>query len=524
MLVIEEQLGRQTVHTAELEARHDITALLVRSYFVVPPSCPHLVGRSVHSEPDVQPDCLAAASSGHSKEDCDKATKQPCSTESPAGSPSTAELSQSHRQPSRQSCAMARQCEDDTRRSSDLQQLSSLWRQLSDLDERLAEVEWTVMQCRGAPPMSDTCQPQKSHINSFRPTMDDLVALLDSLLTSREETRAPQWAAVTAGTALPPPIHSRQQHTLAILAKLRDALRSTQASYKAATGIRAHVSLETLLQLPPETLLLLTCTNDGMRNVRQPQSCHSFSASGGAAAWCDLRSSTSLYTLWAALMDAVDMFPCFTLPAAEALWAAVLWMHTCAPLAPSIHGETPAPAPASQRSHASGGDTAPLDQTGFAHTATGKGGGGSHSRPLRATAQPPPHTGSISTLQHRSERSAVEPRQRRSSSETPQRGAACHKGAAALAVQSRLQEDNERWAYRDFPVRHRYTAPTVYDDLFPLPTAVSAFMEPPLYTAASPSMSAEQNSGPAVTAATKSAAVTNLSFYTGPARRPRPLV
>ncbi|TPP53258.1 Zinc-finger double-stranded RNA-binding family protein [Leishmania donovani] len=383
MLATEERLGRQAVHIAELEARHDITALLTRSYFAMSTSCPRSEWRPVRLEPDSQLECLAAASSSHSENDGDTLP------------------------------------------------LSSFWQQLADLDERLTEVEWATVHCKGSQPTADARRPQQPRVNSSRPTMDDCVALLDSLLASQEGTRTPQWDDATAGAALPRrqrrqqrpsqeterhlplQLHSRQQCMLSILAKLRDALRSTQASYKAATGIRAPVSLETLLQLPPETLPLLMCTDDGMHDVRQPQCRHHCDASGGTAACCGLLSSTSIYTLWATLMDGVDMFPSFSRAVAEALWAAAR-----------------------------------------------------------------------------------------------QRLTVRHQRVIAPTLKSRLQEEEERWAYRDFPVRRGFTAPTVYDDLFPLPTAVSAFVEPPLYTVPSPSLLTGRSSGAAVAEAKEEAATT----------------
>ncbi|AYU78003.1 hypothetical protein LdCL_180012600 [Leishmania donovani] len=519
MLATEERLGRQAVHIAELEARHDITALLTRSYFAMSTSCPRSEWRPVRLEPDSQQECLAAASSSHSENDGDTVAKQSCRAASCAESLSSTAFSLRHIQASAQTGAFSRQRENDTRRSTPELPLSSFWQQLADLDERLTEVEWATVHCKGSQPTADARRPQQPRVNSSRPTMDDCVALLDSLLASQEGTRTPQWDDATAGAALPRrqrrqqrpsqeterhlplQLHSRQQCMLSILAKLRDALRSTQASYKAATGIRAPVSLETLLQLPPETLPLLMCTDDGMHDVRQPQCRHHCDASGGTAACCGLLSSTSIYTLWATLMDGVDMFPSFSRAVAEALWAAVLWMHACA-------------------------TSAPPGQTFFAPIASGKGEGCSHIRPLRAEVQQQQQrTGSASPLQRRPLRSEAEPRQLRSPSEARQRLTVRHQRVIAPTLKSRLQEEEERWAYRDFPVRRGFTAPTVYDDLFPLPTAVSAFVEPPLYTVPSPSLLTGRSSGAAVAEAKEEAATTvGLDFYTGPARRPRSLV
>ncbi|CAG9572460.1 hypothetical protein LMJF_18_0750 [Leishmania major strain Friedlin] len=539
MLAMEERLGRQAVHIAELEARHDITALLARSYFAMSTSCPRSEWRPVRSEPGSQLECLAAASSGHRENDGDAVTKQLCRAASCAEPLSPTAFSLRHTQASAQTGALARQDENGTRRSTPELPLSSFWQQLADLDDRLTEVEWTTVHCEGSQPTAAARRPQQHRVDSSRPTMDDCVALLDSLLTSQEGTRTPQWNAMTADAELPRrqqrpsqeterhlplQLHSRQQYILSVLAKLRDALRSTQASYKAATGIRTPVSLETLLQLPPETLPLLMCTDDGTRDVRQPQCSHPCDASGGTAACCGLLSSTSIYTLWATLMDGVDTLPCFSRAVAEALWAAVLWMHVCATLAPPRHGETPASAPAGRRSNAAGEDAAPHGQTFFAPIASGKGEIRSHVRPLRAEVQQQ-RAASASPLQRRPVRSEAEPRQLRSPSEARQRLAVRQQRAIAPTLKSRLQEEEERWAYRDFPVRRGFTAPTVYDDLFPLPTAVSAFVKPPVYTVPSPSLLAERSSGAAVAEAKEEAATTvELGFYTGPARRPRSLV
>ncbi|CBZ25583.1 hypothetical protein, unknown function [Leishmania mexicana MHOM/GT/2001/U1103] len=516
MLATEERLDRQVVHIAELEARHDITALLAHSFFAMSTSRPRSEWRPARSEPDSQLECLAAASSGHSEDDSDTVVKRTYRAASCAESLSPTELPLRRTHSSGHASALARQRENGKRRSTPELPLSSLWQQLADLEERLTEVEWATVHCKGSQPTPDAPRPQQRRVDSSRPTMDDCVALLDSLLTSQEGTRTPQWTASATGAALPwrqqrPSqeterhvplrLHSRQQYMLSILAKLRDALRSTQASYEEATGIRAPVSLETLLQLPPETLPLLMCTDDGMRDVRQTQCRHPCDASGGTAAWCGLLSSTSIYTLWTTLMDGVDMLPCFSRAVAEALWAAVLWMHACATLAP-------------------------LGQTFFAPLASGKGEGCSHTRPLPAEIQQQQRTGSASPLQHRPVRRQAEPRQLRSPSEARERLAVRHQRAIAPTLKSRLQEEEERWAYRDFPVRRGFTAPTVYDDLFPLPTAVSAFVEPPLHTMPSPSLAAERSSGAAVAEAKEEAAAAaiGLDFYTGPARRSRSLV
>ncbi|KAG5508036.1 hypothetical protein GH5_07091 [Leishmania sp. Ghana 2012 LV757] len=539
MLAMEERLGRQAVHIAELEARHDITALLARSSFAVPPLSPRRTGRPFSSEPRSQLESLAAASSDHGEEDYATAMQHSCRAASPTSSPAPAALSLRHTRCARQVGASAWELGNGAPCSSELPQLSSFWRQLAGLDERLTEVECSLMQCEGTPSPTDVSPPQERCAHSSRPTMDDCVTLLDSLLASREATCTPRWTTATAGAApavalrrppqaskrdLPLQHHTRQQYTLGVLAKLRDALRSAQASYRAAAGVDTHVSLETLLQLPPETLPLLTCNSDSEHNSHQLHRHHPCAASSRTAAWCGLPSNTSPYTLWTALMDGVDMFPSFSRAAAEALWAAVLWMHACAPLALPIQSEAPLSARASLRSDSATGAAAPRGQTCCAYTASGKGGS-SRLRPLQAVTQPsPPRTGSASTLQRQPERSEAEPRPVRFSLEMRQRRAARDQSIAVSIVKSRLQEEEERWAYRVLPVCSGCTAPTVYDDLFPLPTAVSAFVQPPPQSSPSPSLSAKGSNGAAVADARGwTGAAVRSDFYTGPARRPRSL-
>ncbi|GET87787.1 hypothetical protein, unknown function [Leishmania tarentolae] len=515
MLTTEERLGRQALHIAQLEARHDITALLARFCFAMSTSCPRSGGQCARSQAYSQRERVDTASSDHSDKDCSTAAKRSRRATFCTESLSPTALSLSNLPASGQMRAGAQQRGNDTHRSTSELPLSWFWPQLADLHERLTEVERAMVPWEGSQQTANASPPPQHRFNSSRPTMDECIALLDSLVTSQEESES----------RLPLQFHSRKQHVLSILAELRDALRSIQASYRAATGIHARVSLETLLQLPPETLPLLMCTDDGMRYVRQHHGRCLCDVSGEIPVSGGLLSSTSIYTLWTALMDGVDILPCFSRTVAEALWSAVLWMHACATLPPPVHGKTPALAPAGRRNNTPGMDAAPHDQTFLAPISSGMGRECSPIRPLRVALQKEHRTDSASLLQYQPVRNEAEPQQLCAPWETREKLVARRQDVIAPALKNPLREEEERWAYRNSPIRSGFTAPTVYDDLFPLPTAVSAFVAPPLHAMPSPSPSAERSSGASLEDATKTTVVAvSPDFYTGPARRSRLLI
>ncbi|KAG5507612.1 hypothetical protein JKF63_06561 [Porcisia hertigi] len=538
MIAMEERVDRQILHIEELEARHDITALPTRSHFEVPPSDFPSVGQSVQWKPHSRLEYSAAESRGHGEEEWNTDTMRVCGEAACAEPPLLTTLSPSRTRAPRQWESTTQQRKRGAHDTIDVLGPSSFECQRVHSNERLTKAEGSAAQCKGASSMADTSRLAVRGVDSFRPTIDDCVALLDSLRTATEgASRTPQLTAETDGTAQlqrqpqangryrPMQLRPSQQNTLRILDKLCGALRSIQASYKAATGIGTRVSLETLLQLPPETLPLLMSTDDGTRDACRSHCSHDYSDSPGAAAWCEFLSSTSPYTLRTALIDSVDTLPCISHAAAETLWAAVPWMHACASLTPPVSGEASASMPANRRRDTTVESTAPLNETSSTHTVKGSKGGGSQCQHLRLGAQRSHRTGSASTLQSGPERGhVVEPQQLRAPVEERQKWCARHPSVTASTVRSRLQDD-ERWAYRVFPVRSGCTAPTVYDDLFPLPTAVSPFVEPPPHTEPSLSLSDERDSGAAATdAKNEKTAAALLNFYTGPARRPRPFV
>ncbi|KPI82627.1 hypothetical protein ABL78_8363 [Leptomonas seymouri] len=314
-------------------------------------------------------------------------------------------------------------------------------------------------------------------------SLDACVDLLNDLVTSRsllsELARRPLRRHPYEAHSEEPLLSAtcRQRHVLSVLTLLRDALRSVQdayacATHSTATSSTSPVSLDTLLQLPPDTLPLLMRTRNG------------------SPAWCTLLTTTSLFTLWAALKDSVVLFTRMSCPVADALWAAALWMYTCAP---------PTASHAGQLGHSPLHDATPPKEGSV--------------KAADAPSTPAQHR-PVSSLSSRTRRMSRPPRASPSPPSPPTVSRAARRPSPQRVKPLNDEDDafEERWAYRDFPVRAAYTAPTVYDALFPLPAAVSAFTKP------------EENSlwesgveeetwlrGPAV------------SFFTGPSRRPQPL-
>lgn len=286
---------------------------------------------------------------------------------------------------------------------------------------------------------------------------------------------------------------SRRRHVLAVLAELRDALRSVQAAYASAThdSTPPFVSLDALLQLPPDTLpLLTTAVNSSVRELPR---------------WCTLFASVSLYTLWTALIDGAEMYAVLRRQVVDALWAAVLWMHANAPPPSSPRTAQPEkplhrpPPPSLERSSRLG---ISLDEVKSSRTPQ-------KSR-VASPRFSPPRTPNHSSLFHHSSSVNV-----------------MYSSPRRQPLHVAAEGEEERWAYRELPVRRAYTAPTAYDALFPLPSATSAFTQPgPLSRrghegeqARSVRRAWEEDDDDG------SAPWRNfgVDFYTGPSRRPQPL-
>lgn len=375
-----------------------------------------------------------------------------------------------------------------------------------------------------------------------RVSLDTCLSLLDRLVTShqtlselgptsqKQRQRHPyddgnDWDATTHLSDRPfLAATSRQQHVLSILTLLRDALHSVQDAYAYATHNTASsslpVSLDVLLQLPPDTLPLLMFTP------------------GGPSHWRRLVTSTSLYTLWSALTDSVELFACVQRPVVDTLWAAVMWMQASymalsfaslmvndapderTPVTPSA-AKRSSPPSASHRSKADDSFALPpktLFDARLRTSALLPRQAGSPRRP--STLQPSPST--VSRIVRRSSPAWLRPK-----SHSP----------LAVDAHSNEKKEEERWAYRDFPVRRAYTAPTVYDELFPLPTAVSAFTDPKQGDSLHAFSTVRQAPSPAnggVSGVVESPwrekekesawrLTPAVDFYTGPSRRPQRL-
>ncbi|KPA78556.1 hypothetical protein ABB37_06156 [Leptomonas pyrrhocoris] len=369
--------------------------------------------------------------------------------------------------------------------------------------------------------LSSLSSPSHVSLDTCVALLDDLVAshsALSELSPSHQEKHP--YNDVSEEQLLS--FTSRRQRVLSVLALLRGALRSVQDAYTYATNGAAAaslspsspVSLDTLLQLPPDTLPLLMRT------------------ANGPPAWRALLTTTSLFTLWLTLTDSVALFTCMQSPVVDALWAAVLWMRTCA-LTPAV--------PAADINVAERKERVQHSPIRRRTSLMGRGVEADVSVSL-------PVKPSFSVDAKRRPSSVLSPSTRRTRS--PRRIAAQRPSlpVASRAVQRsspsrprrlRCTDDafDERWAYRDFPVEEARTAPTVYDALFPLPSATSVFTEPgglpsnrraaqregeTVPESGTPVLPKEGSSweGKEDAAWLRGPGV---DFYTGPSRRPQPL-
>ncbi|KAK7196799.1 hypothetical protein NESM_000620300 [Novymonas esmeraldas] len=292
--------------------------------------------------------------------------------------------------------------------------------------------------------------PQRNGADAAVLTLDDCIARLDALEVAEVDTDGSLCVAATTASAS----MELRVRTLRVLLRLRDAL-CERLERRTAVGDRRAAARGG--RSPPD------------RSSSSSNACqHS-----EACVWDDLVHATAVDGLRLTLLGAPALFPSISAEAAEVLWAAVEALRPRASTSPSASPpprrgrESHISATASLALHVA----APPRRTGGPDTAA----------PLlrRATTVASTARGAATRLSRRR-----------------------HHHSSRGGVDDDDDDDDGRWAYRVTPVRDDHTAPTVYDDLFPLPTAVSAFTDP----------------------ATDAAARTRRHFYTGPPRRARPLV
>jgi hypothetical protein len=371
-------------------------------------------------------------------------------------------------------------------------------------------------------------------------SLDSCVAVLDALVTSHstlaELSRTPVKARHpyedTHQSSGAPPLSAtvhRQRHVLSILSQLRSALHSVRDAYAYATHSAAATSqpasLDALLQLPPDTFPLLMWTRRG------------------SPAWRTLSSTISPFTLWAALTDAVTFFACMQQPMADALWAAVVWMYIadarCPAAVPLANNAESEPATAHKPSLIDH-HLPPLTTT-----ATTFKSGESYSLPARiphdakhllTSLASSPLVHHDPTMSSPGRRSAVRHPSPAAVSRIVRRASPSWARRPDSSSNACADAYEERWAYRDFPVSAGCTAPTVYDELFPLPTATSVFTEP---RGSRGNQRVVQRGAEAVLVDGVSSLPRGMppqrkrsdatlhrpgvDFYTGPSRRPQPL-